>query len=216
MEESGSRHKSKGAGIREAGERARPKRPVQQGCGREGNAVLRQAISCDICGAEKKQTNNWFLAYEKAGELHISWLNSRARQRPDLMHFCGQTCLHKLVDEFMAKAIAGRQQRPSSEVEGESPAIADTSLTAAAAHADVESSARLLAPSAPLLSRAALRSRSGIVTVPTQPNPAELAAWETSSQTSANWHAQAWERERQRELRAAENHPEIARRRSSA
>ncbi len=37
-----------------------------------GDAVIRQAISCDICATEKKQTNHWFVAYEQGGELRVS------------------------------------------------------------------------------------------------------------------------------------------------
>jgi len=40
--------------------------------------VIRQAISCDICGSEKKQTNHWFVAYDQSGELRISgWLSRK-------------------------------------------------------------------------------------------------------------------------------------------
>ena len=83
-----------------------------------GNAVIRQAISCDICGTEKKQTNHWFVAYEQGGELRVSGWNSRNRLRPGSKHLCGQTCLHKLVDDFMARIIARRQppQAASDEV----------------------------------------------------------------------------------------------------
>ena len=70
--------------------------------------MIRQAISCDICGTEKKQTNHWFVAYEQGGELRVSGWNSRNRLRPGSKHLCGQTCLHKLVDDFMARAIAVR------------------------------------------------------------------------------------------------------------
>jgi hypothetical protein len=70
--------------------------------------VIRQAISCDICASEKKQTNHWFVAYEQTGELRVSGWNSRNRLRPGSKHLCGQTCLHKLVDEFMANTIATR------------------------------------------------------------------------------------------------------------
>jgi hypothetical protein len=73
--------------------------------------VIRQAISCDICATEKKQTNHWFVAHEQGGELRVSGWNSRNRLRPGSKHLCGQTCLHKLVDEFMAKAIAVRGRR---------------------------------------------------------------------------------------------------------
>ena len=40
---------------------------------------------------------------------------------------------------------------------------------------------------------------------------------DTPRYASRSWHAEAWERERERELRAVENHPDIAeRRRTSA
>ena len=70
-------------------------------------AVIRQAISCDICGSEKRQTNHWFVVTEHAGELRVSGWGSRNRLRTDTKHLCGQTCLHKLVDEFVARSIAG-------------------------------------------------------------------------------------------------------------
>ena len=81
--------------------------------------MIRQAISCDICAAEKRQTNHWFVAYEQGGELRVSGWTSRHRLRPDSKHLCGQTCLHKLVDEFMAKCIAVRAQRSGEAVEAE-------------------------------------------------------------------------------------------------
>lgn len=77
-------------------------------CGVRGNTVIRQAISCDICGTEKKQTNHWFVAYDQGGELRISGWNSRNRLRPGSKHLCGQTCLHKLVDDFMDRSITAR------------------------------------------------------------------------------------------------------------
>ena len=74
--------------------------------------MIRQAISCDICGSEKKQTNHWFVAYDQGGELRVSGWNSRNKLRPGSKHLCGQTCLHKLVDELhgpgAGDACAGR------------------------------------------------------------------------------------------------------------
>lgn len=128
--------------------------------------MIRQAISCDICGNEKKQTNHWFVAYDQGGELRVSGWDSRNRLRPGTKHLCGQTCLHKLVDEFLAKAIlrpipvvveeAEVIEQPRVEPSRiEQPkrmsAATDTSLTSRTAytsvHADVdeyESSARLI------------------------------------------------------------------------
>jgi hypothetical protein len=211
--------------------------------------MIRQAISCDICAAEKRQTNHWFIAYEQGGELRVSGWTSRHRLRPDSKHLCGQTCLHKLVDEFMAKSIAVRAQRRGEAVEAEvAPlALTDTSLTtastaqiaaatrreaaaatrlaaaaeAAAAEAELEfeSSARLIAASAPAPPKPAHRLQPELVPMPSRPMPQDsppLPA-DTLRYASRRWHAEAWERERERELRTVENHPGIAaRRRTSA
>ncbi len=199
--------------------------------------MIRQAISCDICAAEKRQTNHWFVAYEQAGELRVSGWTSRHKLRPDSKHLCGQTCLHKLVDEFMAKSIAVRAQRRGEAVEAEAePALlADTSLAiapkaraaaAAAAEAalaaeaaEVESSARLITTPAPAPSKPVYRPLPEIVTMPSRPLPPDLPPLpaDTLRYASRRWHAEAWEREREREMRATENHPDIAaRRRTSA
>jgi len=116
--------------------------------------VIRQAISCDICGTEKKQTNHWFVAYDQGEELRVRGWNSRNRLRPGSKHLCGQTCLHKLVDDFMARALTARAPRATlNEVEDEvmgQAEGADTSLTSSAAYKEVESSARLIATPAPV------------------------------------------------------------------
>lgn len=183
--------------------------------------MIRQAISCDICGAEKRQTNHWFVAYEQGGELRVSGWTSRHRLRPDSKHLCGQTCLHKLVDEFMAKSIAKRAKNSEENVavEMEMPAISDTSLAVAAVHAEQESSARLLPPPEQISVQAVHRPLPELVTMPSRPYPKELSPLpaDTLRYASRRWHAEAWERERERELRAIESHPDIAaRRRTSA
>jgi len=209
--------------------------------------VIRQAISCDICASEKRQTNHWFVAYEKAGELRVSGWNSRHRLRPGSKHLCGQTCLHKLVDEFIAKSIAVRAQRGAVEADAEAQAFGDASLISRVAQAEPgsqltglrqcggepgssrttfgplgserESSARLFTPSAGNLPRPMPGPQTEIVQMPPRLHPVECAPMNSEIQRHASraWHAQAWERERERELRAIENHPEIAaRRRSSA
>ena len=133
--------------------------------------MIRQAISCDICASEKRQTNHWFVAYEQAGELRVSGWSSRHRLRPGAKHLCGQTCLHKLVDEFMAKSIAVRAQRPVDEAEPEVRPGVDASLTSAAAHAEPESSARLIAPPVPAPPKPGYRPQPELVTMPARPHP---------------------------------------------
>jgi hypothetical protein len=194
--------------------------------------VIRQAISCDICGAEKKQTNHWFVACEQAGELRVSGWNSRNRLRTGSKHLCGQTCLHKLVDEFMARTIAARLTAPAAAEPFEpEPAriAADTSLTSPAAYPEIESSARLITPPAapePAIVPALIAPRpSGLVSMPAQCSPARpsvdtavpvaivVPEDEPPAYSSRRWRAEAWERERSRELHAVERHPDLLRRR---
>lgn len=178
--------------------------------------MIRQAISCDICGTDKQQTNHWFVAYEQNGELRISGWNSQSRLRTGAKHLCGQTCLHKLVDEFMAKTIAVRTPASEKTLVEEKPALAvpkpaaprtDSSLTSVAAHPvpprplpvhaepyadnyvdEFESSARLIQP---------------------EPSVDAESGTATPVFNSRTWRAAAWKREREREQR-------IARRRSIA
>ncbi len=154
--------------------------------------MIRKAISCDICASEKRHKNHWFVAYEQGGELRVSGWSSRHKLRPGSKHLCGQTCLHKLVDEFMAKAIAVRAQRrvdePAEETALELPGACDASLTSDAAYADaanpvianidLESSARIIsppvvAPPAPVPSKPVYRLQPG-VTPPAPPLPLTL------------------------------------------
>ena len=151
--------------------------------------MIRQAISCDICGMEKKQTNHWFVACEQGGELRVSGWNSRNRLRPGSKHLCGQTCLHKLVDDFMARTLTARVPRAAaddaaSEVQEtvvketvlKQAAGTDTSLTASAAFedADFESSARLVPAPAPVApARPPLRMPIELVAAPARPRADE-------------------------------------------
>ena len=189
--------------------------------------MIRQAISCDICGAEKRQTNHWFVAYEQDGELRVSGWTSRRRLRPGSKHLCGQTCLHKLVDEFIANSVALRAQRATEMGETEAEplmpartcAITETSLATAQSEIEIESSARLIAPSERVPARPTYRAKPEIVTMPQRPVARDIsqAPADTSRYVSRRWHAEAWERERERELRSIENHSDIAaRRRTSA
>ena len=198
--------------------------------------MIRQAISCDICGTEKKQTNHWFVAYDQGGELRVSGWNTRNRLRPGSKHLCGQTCLHKLVDEFMAKALTARAPRAAESEAGEKvmerAASADTSLTSDAAYEEFESSARLIAtpepvkperhavphtpcPAAPAaLAHPPLRMPLELVAAPAAKarDGEEVAVNEPPRYASRNWHAAAWEREREREreMRAGERLPGMA------
>jgi hypothetical protein len=218
-------------------EQSRPgcERTVRTG----GNRVIRQAISCDICGTEKKQTNHWFVAYSQGGELRVSAWNSRNRMRPESKHLCGQTCLHKLVDEFMARALTARlPQAADGEKDARNEVVeqavgADASLTSGSAWRENESSARLIvaparvaparpkvapapaAAAAPVPASPPLRMPIELVVVPARPRVDEdvAAAGELPRYASRSWRAAAWERERERESRAGERHSGLAHRR---
>lgn len=180
--------------------------------------MIRQAISCDICAVEKKQTNNWFVVLEQGGEFRISGFSSRARLRPGMKHLCGQTCLHKLVDEFMARTIAVRVQSGCAEdpVAQHQVTAIDASLTSDEAYEEVESSARVIPQQGPLVPKH-LPPRSPaaeLVAMPVRLSIEEPAA-EPSRFASRNWRAEAWDRERERELRSVERRPDSSPRRRS-
>lgn len=181
--------------------------------------MIRQAISCDICGSEKKQTNHWFVAYDQGGELRVGGWNSRNRLRPGSKHLCGQTCMHKLVDDFMARVLAARAH-PGAEngATAAEPAATDTSLTSIADSVENLSSNAPRAPIPALPKPALLRVQAELVAMPARLPAEDLAApmeEETPSFRSRNWHAEAWDRERARELNAIERRPGIASRRRS-
>jgi hypothetical protein len=206
--------------------------------------VIRQAISCDICGTEKKQTNHWFVACEQAGELRVSGWNSRNRLRQGSKHLCGQTCLHKLVDDFMARALQVRvhaaaevdeMEEEALSTETRSAQVIDASLTSRGARVERdarvedESSARLLpapAPVAPVPAqpkRIPFRAQPELVPMPArravQNDDSGLAGSPVNDESpryaSRSWHAEAWDREREREQRAAERYRDAANQRRS-
>ena len=173
--------------------------------------MIRQAISCDICGAEKKQTNHWFVAWEQGGELRVSGWNSRNRLRSGSKHLCGQACLHKLADDFMARLIGERAPAAPELAEGPAPAAAaatDTSL--AAQPAALESSARLIAAPVPV---AALRPIALVTTRERAELPLPLE--EAVRTETVSRRAEAWERERERAAHGAERRAGIAGRKFS-
>jgi hypothetical protein len=183
--------------------------------------VIRQAISCDVCASEKKQTNHWFVAHEQNGELRVAGWTSRNRLRPGTKHLCGQICLHKLVDEFMARTIAVRSQSVAADETGQQVSGTDASLTSEAAYAEPEPPPRLIPQhqplSHPVSSIAPLRAQAELVAMPGRAHVEEkLPPPEDAPRyASRNWRAEAWERERERELRAVERSPDSRSRRRS-
>jgi hypothetical protein len=189
--------------------------------------VIRQAISCDICGRDKQQTNHWFVAYEQGTELRIGGWSSQARLRTSAKHLCGQTCLHKLVDDFMARTVAMRgasiaAEKDEDEIEMPMTAAAatiaatDASLTSAAAHTVP---VRIAAPVPPTYVDgydSSARILKPIVLTPSKEKEPETppAAPAPPSFNSHAWRTEAWKREQEREKHTGRTSP--GRRRSIA
>ena len=172
--------------------------------------MIRQAISCDICGNEKKQTNHWFVAYEQAGELRVTGWSSRNRLRPGTRHLCGQICLHKLVDDFMARAIDQKMQSAAPE---KSTARTDASLTSRAAYEGAEPLARLITPCSTALPIPASKPAAELVAMTgKQRTDTVIPLPDEPRYASRNWRAEAWEREREREMRGQDCRTDITRR----
>lgn len=69
--------------------------------------MIRQAINCDMCGAEKQEaTSHWFVAYEQGGELKLRGWESPKQSRKDVKHLCGQKCAQRLTANFTASVMA--------------------------------------------------------------------------------------------------------------
>src|ERR1700722_15565060 len=70
--------------------------------------MIRQAINCDMCGAEKLEaTSHWFVAYEQGGELKLRGWEAPQNSRKNVKHLCGQKCVQRLTDNFTASVMAG-------------------------------------------------------------------------------------------------------------
>jgi hypothetical protein len=69
--------------------------------------MIRQAINCDMCGAEKQEaTSCWFVAYEQGGELKLRGWESPKQSRKDVKHLCGQKCAQRLIANFTASVMS--------------------------------------------------------------------------------------------------------------
>jgi hypothetical protein len=64
--------------------------------------MLEQTITCDICGLVGRRLNQWFVVYDQAGELRIKTWTASDTLIPGAKHLCGQNCLFKLIEEFLA------------------------------------------------------------------------------------------------------------------
>lgn len=171
--------------------------------------MIRQAISCDMCGAEKKQTNHWFVACEISGELRVSGWNSRNRLRTGSKHLCGQACLHKLADEFMARVIGEKTARTAvGEADLPPEAASDASLLSPlpVPECGIESPVRAVVTAEAIPLRPALRP-AALVRMPDRSASPQFPPCSdvTPRANAAIRRKQAWQRERERSMRVSEH-----------
>ena len=61
--------------------------------------------NCDICGAQRKEANHWFVAiYTATAISFITWANVVRGGKLDytcIKYLCGQSCAHKLLDQSL-------------------------------------------------------------------------------------------------------------------
>ena len=152
--------------------------------------MIRKAISCDICGTEMLNANHWFAARESGSELRITAWNGHNQVRGSCRHLCGHKCLHRLLDDFMARA---QQSGPiPSEKRPDSAAISRRIDTSRA------SRAVLPAPHLPVIASCAAEPESTARLV-TSPQP-------FGERTPPHrLYAEAWKRERERQQRLTHN-----------
>ncbi len=115
--------------------------------------MIRQTITCDTCGIERKQANHWFEAFEHEGELRIRGLIPTKTTRPGLRHLCGQTCLHRLVDDFLAGNLKARMFGPQEDAKAPTDFAELVRMAEPSSDDDFhdfESSARLIVNSEPV------------------------------------------------------------------
>lgn len=60
-------------------------------------------IKCDMCGAEKKVANHWFVAFVEMAPPALSFHQWNASASERAIHLWGQSCAQKKLNEFLAK-----------------------------------------------------------------------------------------------------------------
>ncbi len=152
--------------------------------------------------------NHWFAANDQGPELRVSRWDTRSRLRPGTKHLCGQTCLHKLVDEFTARTVNQRVPSPAGK-----PAAEKQGPQSASPRAQMN-----LAPPKALAASALPVIAAAYIPEPRIDNKDEF---ESSARLltpleppARSGRAEAWKRERDRQQQAAD--PHTMRRRSIA
>ncbi len=57
---------------------------------------------CEICGAEKKEVHNWFMAEVTCNGVLISHWREDKAQSPGIRHFCGEAHAQVFLSRYLA------------------------------------------------------------------------------------------------------------------
>lgn len=58
---------------------------------------------CDVCKAVKGEANKWLLVFNDGGSFEIKhWPEPGHHIEAEALMVCSETCLHKLLNEFLA------------------------------------------------------------------------------------------------------------------
>ncbi|MDE3200220.1 MAG: hypothetical protein KGN79_04800 [Acidobacteriota bacterium] len=168
--------------------------------------------------------NHWFVAVEQRGELCVSGWNARGRSRAGAKHLCGQTCLYKLVDEFIVNTASARgvsTENPARPAVARNfsakPASKPVVKTMPVAVNTVAESHSVNAPQPTYIDE--YESSARLIPTPEVPgNPDTPASSQDAAASAArNWRAEAWKREREREQNQNEHRSKpMSRRRTFA
>jgi hypothetical protein len=65
--------------------------------------MVRNVVCCDVCGAEKRDTNHWWASWidKKSGEFRSARLTEKTTNN-GYHHACGSVCNGKLHQRWMA------------------------------------------------------------------------------------------------------------------
>jgi transcription elongation factor Elf1 len=72
-------------------------------------------FACDVCGSQKKVTNNWFLVEVSATRISISAFDSTDAKLKRFVILCGENCLQK----YLSQNLDFLQTHPQSPVYSE-------------------------------------------------------------------------------------------------
>jgi len=146
--------------------------------------VIRQAISCDVCGTEMLSANHWFIAREHGADLRIGLWSGQSRLGPTTRHLCGHKCLHKFLDDFLARKSQVSSSANCEDATRKSPPQpVDIGVTSPAAFP---------VPRLPVIGSCAIDADSSARLLPSPPPFVERMP-------SRRLRAEAWKRELERE-----------------